>query len=427
LSRTELLAEIATLEAEAEENGDDVAVFEEAPIERSLSREELLAEIATLEAEALENEEFEVLADPIEAAAAAAAAATTAVAAAAAVVEATITAAEAVAEESEAKATSLLKKHSKAELRAALSEKRGRRERAALVATRMAHSTSNALNKTAASMVDRPDVEQPLHHPCQRCNANGKSAEAMYECVVCGSGPLCEECDSAAHALDGMEEHDRARLPSPPPPLYASAEDTGRPAPLEILARLDPAMAAVLSTLVAASNGGGGATSTAPIAPAFAVASSPAHPHGANIADDDNALADAVVAASEALVASEAALVELALPVVELGPPRKLAAAAAAPAPAPAAPADAALSAAPAPVPAAAAAAAVSALSLSMFTLCLTISLTLQARSQLVLTKLKGDVAACAKLLGYITAGSGARFPTEVYTRGCHWIPRMFA
>jgi hypothetical protein len=21
----------------------------------------------------------------------------------------------------------------------------------------------------------------------------------------------------------------------------------------------------------------------------------------------------------------------------------------------------------------------------------------------------------------------GARFPTEIYTRGCHWIPRMFA
>jgi hypothetical protein len=21
----------------------------------------------------------------------------------------------------------------------------------------------------------------------------------------------------------------------------------------------------------------------------------------------------------------------------------------------------------------------------------------------------------------------GARFPTEMYTRGCHWIPRMFA
>jgi hypothetical protein len=21
----------------------------------------------------------------------------------------------------------------------------------------------------------------------------------------------------------------------------------------------------------------------------------------------------------------------------------------------------------------------------------------------------------------------GARFPTKIYTRGCHWIPRMFA
>jgi hypothetical protein len=21
----------------------------------------------------------------------------------------------------------------------------------------------------------------------------------------------------------------------------------------------------------------------------------------------------------------------------------------------------------------------------------------------------------------------GARFPTEIYSRGCHWIPRMFA
>jgi hypothetical protein len=24
-------------------------------------------------------------------------------------------------------------------------------------------------------------------------------------------------------------------------------------------------------------------------------------------------------------------------------------------------------------------------------------------------------------------SGSGARFPTEMYTRECHWIPRMFA
>jgi hypothetical protein len=24
-------------------------------------------------------------------------------------------------------------------------------------------------------------------------------------------------------------------------------------------------------------------------------------------------------------------------------------------------------------------------------------------------------------------SGHGARFPAEIYTRGCHWIPRMFA
>jgi non-lysosomal glucosylceramidase len=28
---------------------------------------------------------------------------------------------------------------------------------------------------------------------------------------------------------------------------------------------------------------------------------------------------------------------------------------------------------------------------------------------------------------GYFRAWSGARFPTDVYTRGCHWIPRMVA
>jgi hypothetical protein len=26
-----------------------------------------------------------------------------------------------------------------------------------------------------------------------------------------------------------------------------------------------------------------------------------------------------------------------------------------------------------------------------------------------------------------VEAGHGARFPTEINTRGCHWIPRMFA
>jgi hypothetical protein len=26
-----------------------------------------------------------------------------------------------------------------------------------------------------------------------------------------------------------------------------------------------------------------------------------------------------------------------------------------------------------------------------------------------------------------LNEGHGARFPTEIYTRGCHWIPRMFA
>jgi hypothetical protein len=27
----------------------------------------------------------------------------------------------------------------------------------------------------------------------------------------------------------------------------------------------------------------------------------------------------------------------------------------------------------------------------------------------------------------WIYSWCGARFPTEIYTRGCHWIPRMFA
>jgi nardilysin len=30
-------------------------------------------------------------------------------------------------------------------------------------------------------------------------------------------------------------------------------------------------------------------------------------------------------------------------------------------------------------------------------------------------------------LSGLVGGGHGARFPTEIYTRGCHWIPRMFA
>jgi hypothetical protein len=35
----------------------------------------------------------------------------------------------------------------------------------------------------------------------------------------------------------------------------------------------------------------------------------------------------------------------------------------------------------------------------------------------------------CDELLMLVAArvGYGARFPTEIYTRGCHWIPRMFA
>jgi hypothetical protein len=27
----------------------------------------------------------------------------------------------------------------------------------------------------------------------------------------------------------------------------------------------------------------------------------------------------------------------------------------------------------------------------------------------------------------YATRGYGARFPTEIYTRGCHWFPRLLA
>jgi hypothetical protein len=30
-------------------------------------------------------------------------------------------------------------------------------------------------------------------------------------------------------------------------------------------------------------------------------------------------------------------------------------------------------------------------------------------------------------LLSVLPTLHGARFPTEIYTRGCHWIPRMFA
>jgi hypothetical protein len=28
---------------------------------------------------------------------------------------------------------------------------------------------------------------------------------------------------------------------------------------------------------------------------------------------------------------------------------------------------------------------------------------------------------------GYVSGRYGARFSAEIYTRGCHWIPRMFA
>jgi hypothetical protein len=30
-------------------------------------------------------------------------------------------------------------------------------------------------------------------------------------------------------------------------------------------------------------------------------------------------------------------------------------------------------------------------------------------------------------IFGYKQRGHGARFSAEIYTRGCHWIPRMFA
>jgi hypothetical protein len=55
LSRTELLAEIATLEGVAQETAGGDAVIQDAPIERSLTREELQAEIATLEVAAAEE------------------------------------------------------------------------------------------------------------------------------------------------------------------------------------------------------------------------------------------------------------------------------------------------------------------------------------------------------------------------------------
>ena len=71
-------------------------------------------------------------------------------------------------------ADTLIKKHRTAELRAALSAKRGRRERNAQVAVRMAHSQSNALNRQVASMVNVV-VATPAHNPCELCKGKGKT------------------------------------------------------------------------------------------------------------------------------------------------------------------------------------------------------------------------------------------------------------
>jgi homoaconitase/3-isopropylmalate dehydratase large subunit len=38
-----------------------------------------------------------------------------------------------------------------------------------------------------------------------------------------------------------------------------------------------------------------------------------------------------------------------------------------------------------------------------------------------------GMIAPDQTTFDYIKGRHGARFPTEIYTRGCHWIPRTFA
>jgi hypothetical protein len=43
-------------------------------------------------------------------------------------------------------------------------------------------------------------------------------------------------------------------------------------------------------------------------------------------------------------------------------------------------------------------------------------------------TRAKVKPLASSKGMGrFLAELYGARFPTEIYTRGCHWIPRMFA
>jgi hypothetical protein len=45
--------------------------------------------------------------------------------------------------------------------------------------------------------------------------------------------------------------------------------------------------------------------------------------------------------------------------------------------------------------------------------------------TQYLMAALQGHIDP-ATLVNY-RKGYGARFPAEIYTRGCHWIPRMFA